>query len=100
MSAPENARDLVVDGVFVAIGHDPNTALFAGRLDRDRGYLQTKGGLAGDATETSVAGVFAAGDVADPVYRQAVTSAGPVPWPRSTPDAIWPALRSALTRQV
>jgi thioredoxin reductase (NADPH) len=69
------ARDLVVDGVFVAIGHDPNTALFAGRLDRDRGYLRTKGGLAGDATATSVPGVFAAGDVADPVYRQAVTSA-------------------------
>jgi thioredoxin reductase (NADPH) len=69
------ARDLVVDGVFVAIGHDPNTTLFAGRLDRDRGYLRTKGGLAGDATATSVPGVFAAGDVADPVYRQAVTSA-------------------------
>jgi thioredoxin reductase (NADPH) len=69
------ARDLVVDGVFIAIGHDPNTALFAGRLDRDGGYLRTRGGLAGDATATSVPGVFAAGDVADPVYRQAVTSA-------------------------
>ena len=70
------ARDLAVDGVFIAIGHDPNTALFAGQLDRDGGYLRTRGGLAGNATETSIAGVFAAGDVADPVYRQAVTSAG------------------------
>ena len=69
-------RDLAVDGVFIAIGHDPNTALFAGQLDRDGGYLRTKGGLGGNATETSVPGVFAAGDVADPVYRQAVTSAG------------------------
>ena len=68
-------RDLIVDGVFIAIGHDPNTALFAGQLDRDGGYLRTKGGLAGNATETSARGVFAAGDVADPVYRQAVTSA-------------------------
>lgn len=68
-------RELSVDGVFIAIGHDPNTGLFAGQLDRDGGYLRTKGGLAGNATETSVPGVFAAGDVADPVYRQAVTSA-------------------------
>ncbi len=70
------ARDMAVDGVFVAIGHDPNTGLFAGQLDRDGGYLVTRGGLAGNATETSMPGVFAAGDVADPVYRQAVTSAG------------------------
>ena len=68
-------RDLTVDGVFIAIGHDPNTILFAGQLDREDGYLRTKGGLAGNATETSLPGVFAAGDVADPVYRQAVTSA-------------------------
>ena len=68
-------RDLAVDGVFIAIGHDPNTGLFEGQLDRDGGYLTTAGGLAGNATETSVPGVFAAGDVADPVYRQAVTSA-------------------------
>ena len=67
--------DLDVDGLFVAIGHDPNTGLFAGQLDRDGGYLVTHGGLAGNATETSIPGVFAAGDVADPVYRQAVTSA-------------------------
>ena len=69
------AQDLTVDGVFIAIGHDPNTALYAGQLDRDGGYLKVKGGLAGKATETSIPGVFAAGDVADPVYRQAVTSA-------------------------
>jgi len=68
-------RDLAVDGVFIAIGHDPNTALFEGQLASDDGYLRTVGGLAGNATETSVPGVFAAGDVADPVYRQAVTSA-------------------------
>ena len=68
-------QDLTVDGVFIAIGHDPNTALYAGQLDRDGGYLKAKGGFAGNATETSIPGVFAAGDVADPVYRQAVTSA-------------------------
>ncbi len=68
-------QDLAVDGVFIAIGHDPNTALYAAQLDRDGGYLKVKGGLAGTATETSIPGVFAAGDVADPVYRQAVTSA-------------------------
>ena len=68
-------RDLDVDGVFIAIGHDPNTGLFESQLNRDGGYLTTAGGLAGNATETSVPGVFAAGDVADPVYRQAVTSA-------------------------
>ena len=67
--------DLPVDGVFIAIGHVPNTALFEGQLDMDSGYLRVRGGLAGNATETSLPGVFAAGDVADPVYRQAVTSA-------------------------
>ncbi len=71
----EQTRDLTVDGVFIAIGHDPNTALFAGQLNGGGGYLRTKHGLAGNATETSLPGVFAAGDVADPVYRQAVTSA-------------------------
>ena len=70
-----DVRDLSVDGVFIAIGHDPNTELFAGQLERNGGYLKTKSGLSGNATETNIPGVFAAGDVADPVYRQAVTSA-------------------------
>ena len=69
-------RDLEVSGVFIAIGHKPNTAIFEGQLDMRAGYLQVRSGTAGDATATSVAGVFAAGDVADHVYRQAVTSAG------------------------
>ncbi|TVQ39004.1 MAG: thioredoxin-disulfide reductase [Wenzhouxiangella sp.] len=69
-------RDIAVDGVFIAIGHDPNTAIFQGELDMQDGYIQIKSGLDGMATATSVAGVFAAGDVADHVYRQAVTSAG------------------------
>src|ERR1700688_1488552 len=67
---------LNVDGVFVAVGHQPNTQLFEGQLDMRGGYIVVKGGSEGEATATSVAGVFAAGDVADHVYRQAVTSAG------------------------
>ena len=70
------ARTLTVDGVFIAVGHQPNTQLFEGQLDMRGGYIVVKGGSEGDATATSVAGVFAAGDVADHVYRQAVTSAG------------------------
>jgi thioredoxin reductase (NADPH) len=71
------SRDLVVQGFFVAIGHSPNTGLFDGQLDmRAGGYLVVKSGLDGLATQTSVPGVFAAGDVADSVYRQAITSAG------------------------
>ena len=69
-------RDLEVSGVFIAIGHQPNTAIFDGQLDMRGGYLQVRSGAAGDATATSLPGVFAAGDVADHVYRQAVTSAG------------------------
>jgi thioredoxin reductase (NADPH) len=65
-----------VQGCFIAIGHQPNTALFDGQLATADGYIQTRSGLEGYATATSVPGVFAAGDVQDRVYRQAVTSAG------------------------
>lgn len=68
--------DIDLAGIFIAIGHSPNTGLFADQLDMKNGYITVTSGLAGDATATSVPGVFAAGDVADQVYRQAITSAG------------------------
>jgi len=69
-------EDLAVTGVFIAIGHSPNTEIFAGQLDMKDGYLTVHSGTHGNATATSIPGVFAAGDVADHVYRQAITSAG------------------------
>ena len=68
-------EDLALKGVFIAIGHKPNTDLFTGQLHMEHGYLVTMGGRSGNATQTSIAGVFAAGDVQDHIYRQAVTSA-------------------------
>ncbi len=69
-------QDVQVHGLFVAIGHKPNTAMFDGQLNLRDGYIQVQSGTSGNATATSVAGVFAAGDVADRIYRQAITSAG------------------------
>ncbi|ACA30740.1 thioredoxin-disulfide reductase [Histophilus somni] len=72
----ENVEDLKLEGVFIAIGHAPNTELFANQLELNNGYIVVKSGLEGNATATSVQGVFAAGDVMDHNYRQAITSAG------------------------
>jgi thioredoxin reductase (NADPH) len=71
-----STEDIVLQGCFIAIGHSPNTELFQGQLQLENGYIVTQGGLKGFATQTSVPGIFAAGDVQDHVYRQAITSAG------------------------
>lgn len=69
-------EDIDLEGVFVAIGHSPNTQIFDGQLEMNNGYLKVQSGLEGNATQTSIEGVFAAGDVMDHIYRQAITSAG------------------------
>ncbi len=71
-----NTEDIDLDGVFIAIGHKPNTSLFEGQLDMEHGYLKVQSGTQGNATACSIEGVYAAGDVADHIYRQAITSAG------------------------
>jgi thioredoxin reductase (NADPH) len=71
-----STKEIDVHGVFIAIGHTPNTEIFAGQLDMNHGYIKVKSGIEGNATATSVDGVFAAGDVMDSVYKQAITSAG------------------------
>jgi len=72
----DSTKDIDLAGVFIAIGHAPNTSIFEGQLEMEHGYLTVKSGLKGNATATSIPGIFAAGDVADQVYKQAVTSAG------------------------
>jgi len=72
----KKTKKIVLKGVFIAIGHQPNTQLFENQLNMENGYIQTKSGLDGQATATNIPGVFAAGDVSDHVYRQAITSAG------------------------
>lgn len=75
-TADGSTQDVPVNGLFIAIGHKPNTEIFAGQLEMHNGYLKVKSGTEGNATQTNIAGVFAAGDVADHIYRQAITSSG------------------------
>jgi thioredoxin reductase (NADPH) len=69
-------EDIDLEGVFIAIGHSPNTQIFEGQLEMNGGYIQVTSGLKGNVTQTSIEGVYAAGDVMDHIYRQAITSAG------------------------
>lgn len=71
-----DTKDIELMGIFIAIGHKPNTGIFEGQLDMEHGYLKVQNGSGSNATQTSIEGVFAAGDVADQVYKQAITSAG------------------------
>ncbi len=95
----DQQRELEITGLFIAIGHTPNTGIFAGQLDMREGYLKVHGGADGNATATSVAGVFAAGDVADHVYRQAITSAGAGCMAALDADRYLEALDAANTAQ-
>ncbi|MGL9750394.1 MAG: thioredoxin-disulfide reductase [Symbiopectobacterium sp.] len=72
----DESEELALDGLFIAIGHNPNTAIFDGQLAQENGYIKVQSGIHGNATQTSIPGVFAAGDVMDHIYRQAITSAG------------------------
>ena len=72
----EATKNIDLQGVFIAIGHNPNTSIFEGLLEMNQGYLKINSGQTGNATQTSIPGVFAAGDVCDSIYRQAITSAG------------------------
>jgi len=71
-----SSKEIKVDGAFIAIGHSPNTGIFEGQLDMAGGYIKVQSGTEGNATATSVPGIFACGDVMDHIYRQAITSAG------------------------
>ncbi len=74
--AENETRELELAGVFIAIGHSPNTGIFGGQLELENGYIKVQSGIHGNATQTTIPGVFAAGDVMDHIYRQAITSAG------------------------
>ncbi|MNT48911.1 Thioredoxin reductase [compost metagenome] len=74
--AEDQTQELELAGVFIAIGHSPNTSIFGGQLELENGYIKVQSGIHGNATQTTIPGVFAAGDVQDHIYRQAITSAG------------------------
>ncbi len=99
----DNVESLEVAGLFVAIGHSPNTAIFEGQLELENGYIKVQSGIHGNATQTSIPGVFAAGDVMDHIYRQAITSAAPAVWRRWTPNGtstVWLTLANNLYKSV